>query len=831
MLNFRLLGPLEVRDGEQVLDVRRRKQRALIAALALRPGDVVSADRLVDELWGERAPRTARHALENYVSELRKMFGRDVILTRPSGYELHIQPEQVDVVQFERLVVAARGKAAEERAEILGRALSLFRGPPLADLTFEPFAQTEAPRLAELELGAREELVAAELELGRHGDVVPVLEPLVAAHPFRERFRAQLMLALYRSGRQAEALAAYQDARRILVEELGIDPGEELQELERSILRQDPALRSPPRIAVGTRPPPEATPSLRRPARKTVTVVFAELANLAALADRLDPEPLRAVLNRYLDVVRTAVDRHEGISERLAGDAVLAVFGVPVSHEDDGLRAVRAAVEMREGIGVLNDGLFPEHGVFLEVRTALNTGEVLVGADGEDLATGRAVTVAEQLEREAQSGQILLGEQTYELVRDVVEAEEIEPLASDRDEAPAFRLVELHPDVYGRALRLDSPMVGRRRQLAALAGAFESSVTDRAPHLFTVLGAAGVGKSRLVREFVGSLGDVATVRQGRCLPYGEAITYWPLIEALPEASPGDAGEVSEAVQHVLERLAYERPLVVVFDDLHWADSQFLDLVERVVGSLRGAPILVVCIARPELLDDRPAWAGGRLNASSVLLEPLSEAESERLLDNLLGESDIPEPVRDYIVRTTEGNPLFVEELLATLVDRDVLLRKAGRWTTTEVAAIPLPPTIQALIAARIDRLPDGERVVLELASIDGKRVFHRGVVAELAPGELRPDVDTHLAALVRKELVRPQPADENRFAFRHQLIRDAAYTSMPMQVRADLHERLADLERIGPSIVDIEELVGYHRDQAQRYRAALGSVDENVRPV
>jgi len=831
VLEFRLLGPLEVRDGERLFDVRRKKQRALLAALALRAGDVVSTDRLVDELWGERAPRTARHALENYVSELRKIIGRDVILTRPSGYELHVEPDQVDVVQFERLVAEARGRGAGERAEKLTRALSLFRGPPLADLVFEPFAETEVPRLAELELAAREELVEAELELGRHADVVAVLEPLVAAHPFRERFRAQLMLALYRSGRQAEALAAYQEARRVLVEELGIDPSEELQELERGILRQDPDLRAPPRAREPTVAAPEpAPPPPRRPARKTVTIVFTELANAVALADELDPEPLRAVLDRYLDAARAAVERHGGTCGPVAGDAVLAVFGVPTTHEDDALRAVRAAVEMRDGVGVLNDGLLPEHSVFLEVRTAVNTGEVLVAPNG-DPATGRAVTVAEQLEREARPGQIILGEQTYALLKDVVEAEEVAPPGS----APAYRLVELLPDVHGRTLRLDSPMVGRRRQLAALSAAFESAVTDRAFHLFTVLGPAGVGKSRLVREFVEGLGGIATVLHGRCLPYGEGITYWPLIEAIRDtglAHEHRAEVTPEAVRSLFERLTRDSPLVAAFDDLQWAETAFLDLVEQVAESSREAPILVVCIARPELLDDRPTWGGGKLNASSVLLEPLTEAQSERLMDNLLGESDLAEPVRDYIVRTAAGNPLFVEELLATLVDRDVLLRKAGRWTTTEVAAIPVPPTIQALIAARIDRLPEGERMVLELASIDGKKVFHRGVVAELAPEELRADVDAHLGALVRKELVRPRPPDEDSFSFRHQLIRDAAYESMPMTSRAELHERLADfIERVEPSSVEVDELVGYHRERAQRYRAALGPVDQNVRPV
>ena len=266
----------------------------------------------------------------------------------------------------------------------------------------------------------------------------------------------------------------------------------------------------------------------------------------------------------------------------------------------------------------------------------------------------------------------------------------------------------------------------------------------------------------------------------------------------------------------------------MLDDLHWADAQLLDVLEGAAESSRGAPILLLCVARPELLDDRPGWGGGKVNASSMLLEPLRAAESERLMDNLLGESDLPDSVRDYVVDTAEGNPLFIEELLAMLVDRNILQRDAGRWTTTQVPAIPLPPTIQALIASRIDRLPDDERVVLELASVDATKVFDRSVVVELAPEELRPGADALLAELVRKELIRPQPAEE-RFAFRHQLIRDAAYASMPKQRRAELHERLAGLfERAVPRGADAEELVAYHRDQAQRYRAGLGDVDRNA---
>jgi predicted ATPase len=318
------------------------------------------------------------------------------------------------------------------------------------------------------------------------------------------------------------------------------------------------------------------------------------------------------------------------------------------------------------------------------------------------------------------------------------------------------------------------------------------------------------------------------VLRARCLPYGDAAAFSPLHAALRDAGI-QASELDDPsgtrVQQLLAGLAVEQPLVVVLDDAHWADARLLDAVEFVAESTRESAVLLIALARPELLENRPDWGGGVPNASSVLLEPLTETEADHLVDNLLGESDLPDPIRDYIVRTADGNPLFVEELLATLVDRAILTREAGRWTTTQVEAIPLPPTIQALVAARLDRLPQDERAVVELASIDGA-TFGRDVVAALALREDAVDVDGCLAALVRKELVRPQPGDEDRFAFRHQLIRDAAYESVPMRRRAELHDHLAQiLEDARPRGVDLGDRATLHRDVARRYRSEVGSID------
>ena len=732
MLEIRLLGPLEIRDGDRLLVVPQLKPRALLALLALNAGRAVSKDRLVDGLWGEDAPKTARHALENYVSQLRKLLGAEVVATQSPGYVLRIDADQVDVLRFERLV--REGRANE--------ALALLRGVPLEDIADARFAAAEAARVEELEVAARENVLEAGLGPG----AVAELEQLIARQPYRERLRGLLMLALYRSGRQADALAAYRAARATLVDELGIEPGAELQELERAILRQDPALRGP-----AVQPSAAEPPSRRRAGRKTVTVAVTELS-----PGRGDPEALKRVLDR----AREIAESHGGTLQRTGGSSLTFVFGVPVVHEDDAARAARAAAELRD---VLAD---------LKPQTGVATGEVYV--DAEQTATGEPLSSAEELARSAAPGEILLAPETS-------------------------RLVELHGDT-GRSLRLDSPLVGRERQLLTLRSAFAGAVADRTCHLFTVLGPAGVGKSRLAAELTGELD--ATVLRGRCLPYGEGVTFWALQEAGIE--PSDARDA-------LEARAREKPLVAVFDDLHWAEPAFLDLLEDVAGS-RAAPILLVCLARPELLETRPGWGGGRVNATSVLLESLTDEESARLIDNLLGPSDLPEIVRNWIVSTAEGNPLYVEEMLASLVDQAVLRPSGVGWTTVEMPALSIPPSVQALIAARIDRLPDDERTVLELASVEGTR-FHPEAVAELAQG----GVDAELAALVRKELLRPREGDES-FAFRHQLVRDAAYDSMPKQLRAELHERLAEWLR--PSAGD--EIADYHLDRAAGLRSELG---------
>jgi class 3 adenylate cyclase/tetratricopeptide (TPR) repeat protein len=584
-----------------------------------------------------------------------------------------------------------------------------------------------------------------------------------------------------------------------------------------------------------------------RELRKTVTVIFCDVAGSTALGERLDPESQRGVMARYFEAMKAVIERHGGTVEKFIGDAVMAVFGVPVQHEDDALRGVRAAAEMRQAVTDLNEELEREYGTRLELRIGVNTGEVVTGTE-ERLATGDAVNVAARLEQAAVLSQILLGEETFRLVRDAVEAEEVEPLELKGKSEPvaAFRLVAVLPEapvVPRRAVA----MVGRERELDRLHDAFSQALRDRSCRLFTLLGAAGVGKSRLAHEFVAALED-ATVVHGRCLSYGEGITYWPVVEILKQLlgdeprprlaelgadelaaetilgvlgeaeAVGSTDEIAWAVRKLLEAAADEQPLVVAIDDVHWGEPALLDLIEHTAVLSRDASMLLLCMARPELFDRRPAWAGGKLNATTVLLEPLAAPETDRLIDNLAG-ARIDTELRARISEAAEGNPLFVEEMIALV----------GESPPGEVV---VPPTIQALLAARLDQLDPAERGVLECGSVEG-RTFHQGAVHALAPNEQQ--LTARLTALVRKDLVRPdrtQIAGEDAFRFRHVLIRDAAYDALPKAIRAKLHESFAGwLEEHGRELVELDEILGYHLEQTHRYRGELGPLTDEAGAV
>ncbi len=581
--------------------------------------------------------------------------------------------------------------------------------------------------------------------------------------------------------------------------------------------------------------------------RKTVTVLFCDVTGSTALGEQLDPESLRAVMARYFELARAVVERHGGSVEKFIGDAVMAVFGVPVLHEDDALRAVRAAAELRDRLQGLNDRLERDYGTRLELRIGVNTGGVVTGT-AERLATGDAVNVAARLQQAGRPGEILLGPQTEALVRDSALLEPLAPLELKGKAAAvaAFRLVSVAsttpPPRFGAA------MVGRARELDRLRAAMAQAVTDGSCQLFTVLGAAGVGKSRLSYEFLAGLAGTTIVR-GTCLPYGEGITYWPVVEILKQLLGPDpdrrlaelgldggsgralqallgersdqtsAEEIAWAVRRLLEAEAARTPLVVVLDDIHWGEDAFLDLVDHVADLSRDAPMLLLCMARPELLDHRPNWGGGKLNATTVLLEPLAAADADALAGALLDGIQVDDGLRARILEAAEGNPLFVQEM-------------AGLVRDSPGADVTVPPTIHALLAARLDQLDPTERGVLERGSVEG-RVFHRGAVQALSSSEA--ELGGPLTALVRRELVRPDRAQlpgEDAYRFRHLLIRDAAYDALPKSTRAELHELFATwIGEHGGGLVELDEVVGYHLEQAYRYRAELGPAGEHGRAL
>src|SRR5215218_6638316 len=581
-------------------------------------------------------------------------------------------------------------------------------------------------------------------------------------------------------------------------------------------------------------------------ARKTVTVLFADVTGFTALSERLDPESLEQVMARYFGAMRDVVARHGGTVEKFIGDGFMVVFGVPVVHEDDPMRAARAALEMRAALEPLNEELGRRWDVHLRTHTGINTGEVVVGEsfDGQPLTLGDTVNVAQRLESEAGPGEILLGPATARLLRDAARMTPVDPLRLKGKATPveAFRLECVGPE-RDRTAHRPAELVGRRAELRLLRDAFDAVVAARRPAMVTVTGPAGIGKSRLSRAMTAAVAERATVLVGRCLPYGEGITYWPLAEVVrrltgfpdeaaiaalaapdPDAQriaarvarvagfePGGVTveESQWAVRRLFEIRAAQHPVIVVIDDVHWAEPTLLELLERVWTYAGDVPLMAICNARPELLERHPGWgrAGGR--GATVALGPLAEDEAAALLDRLTAGAGVGAAERDRLLTTAEGNPFFLEQMVAR------------RAEPSGDAAGP-PDTIQALLAARVDALPPAERAVLEVAAVEG-RTFHLGAVAELLGHRDPRRLDALVDALVRRQLIRPSGGElpgERGYRFAHILIRDVAYGLIPKARRADLHERIAAwLEhRAGSSHA---EIVGYHFEQAHRCHAEL----------
>jgi DNA-binding SARP family transcriptional activator len=825
-MEFGILGPIEARDAQGlVVSLQGRRQCALLAILLLHANERVSTRRLIDELWDGETPATAHNALQVHISNLRKVFADGALVTEAGGYRLVVGPDQLDSRRFEQLVAEARRAVAAGRHEDASgqflEALALWRGPALAEFHESRFAAAEIARLEELRSSAAEDRIDAELALGRHAALVTELEALAAEHPLRERLRGQLMIALYRSGRQADALEEFQRARRALVGKLGIEPSVGLKALQAGILRQDSSLDPGSRDGHAWQ--------TGRSDRRTVTVVCAAFT---AGGDR-DPEEAAIATETQLDLAEQIVDRHGGLLLEGSADRVLAVFGLPPSTEEDALRALRSAVELREA---------------LPVGIGLDTGPVLMRSAGPTKpgVVGDVLGEVPRLAYSANSGEVLVGATTKALAGHALR---LRAVRRAQGRKAAWKLLGLTSDAAAIPRHIKRPLVGRERELEQLLAAYETAVREGSAYLYTVLGPAGIGKSRLAAEFRRRVARKASVFVGRCLPYGEGITFWPLAEiveqAVGERAPGalaerlggdeQAGTIAErisgalgagsdiagteetfwAVRRFLEGLARARPVVILIEDLHWGEPTFLDLVDHIAEVAQSAPILLVCLARTELLDKRPTWGGTKLNATSMLLEPLSDHESAELVAQLVKNGSFASSNRARIVEAAGGNPLFIEELVRVTVESGDAREE-----------LPLPPTIQAVLAARLDQLEPEERAIAEAASIVGKEFWLEAVV-ELAGG---PRLEDHLRALVRKDLVRPQASaltGDQSFRFRHLLIRDAAYEAIPKERRADLHQQFGDwLERIAKDrLTEFQEIVGFHLEQAFRYRSELVAVD------
>jgi DNA-binding SARP family transcriptional activator/tetratricopeptide (TPR) repeat protein len=798
-VEFRILGPLEVRDGERVLSLGGARRRAVLGILLLDANRVVSVDSLVDGVWGDTPPASVHASLQNHVSRLREELG-DRLETRAPGYSLRVAPDELDFDRFRRLVADADGAEPAIAAERLREALSLWRGSPLADLAGEP-AGRAAAHLGELRLAALEDRIDADLALGRHAALLPELEELVRQEPYRERLRRQLILALYRSGRQADALEAYTTARRVLVDEVGAEPGRELQELHHAVLRQDPSLDAPADIA----PAPVARARVEE--RRTVTVLAAHVQPDIAPDD---PEARRAVVRDRSDAAQGELERHGASVQVLGGGGVLAVFGVPGAQDDDSLRAVRAALALR-AVGTAQ-------------RVGLATGEVVTG---DPFVAGSPVDQAVALRDTAAHGEVLAEARTWRLVRHAVEA-------SARGESWAIDSVD--PEAAPLPRRLETPLVGRAREIAQISDDFERATREHRPHLVTIFGSPGIGKTRLAVECMQRMRETATAVFAGCRAAAQENTYAPLQELLyglaegdleswihrrlePDADgaqltdwlaaaagaggePGRPEETAWAARRLLAGLAQQRPLLIVLDDVHWAAPAFLDLVESLV-ELGRAPLLVLCLARPDLVDIRPHWGGGRVSSSSILLDALTDEESSALVGRLTDDGNLDRDSRERILAAAEGNPLFIEQLLAAALEGDV---------------DAVPDSIQTLLTARLDRLDDRDRAVAQAAAVCGTS-FTTAEVAEL----VEADPSDSLLTLVRRELVRPGDADDPGgagWSFRHGLIRDVAYGSLTKRRRAELHERLA--ARAIESGRDVDLVAGDHLDRAAQARREAG---------
>jgi DNA-binding SARP family transcriptional activator/tetratricopeptide (TPR) repeat protein len=936
-IDFLILGPLEARRLGRPLKLGSIKHRMLLAKLLLHANQVLSTDELIDTVWGERPPATVRQSLQNHIAALRRVIesagtpaGQPrTLLTRDPGYLLQIDPNQLDLHRFRRMV--DEGRAALESGDpwtaagLLHDAVALWRGPILADVAAAGTGWPELAGVDELEISAVETRIEADLGLGRHADLVGELGSLIRRHPLREHLHGQLMLALYRSGRQADALAAYREARRTLVDELGIEPSVRLQRLEQAVLAQDPALelllpaRSRDEVNVAAarpvdpaRQPPQAraaeaggqSPKPGSAERKLVTVMFAEVDEPPSEAGERDPEDVSSMLDRTLERIRSEIAGFGGRVEHAIGGIIMAVFGVPQTREDDPERAVRAALAVRSA---LSGGV--------ELRIAVATGEALVTpGGGPNRVAGDLVTTCARLQQAAPPGSVLVSEATERATSRVISYGPASLLALSGRARPVTVWSALEPrnrtGIDALAAARPVPLIGRDRELSALLDAFERTRATRTPQMITLTGQAGIGKTRLIAELwhaVEADHDLIAWRQGRSTPYGEGVTFsalgeivkaeagiletdtpdridrkiaqaadyafggdgedaaWVgshlrlLVGAGDERSmqPGRQEEAFAAWRRFLHALAGRRPLVLVVEDLHWAEDALLNFLRSLLeepGGKRGdASMLVVATTRPELLERRPDWARTGNGRTSVQLDPLSADDTTRLLGALLTHHRFPGAIGPHLAATAGGNPLFAEEYVRMLRDRGlraedfaeggVIAPELGGTPGHEPPRpeLPLPETVHAIIAARLDALEPADKAVLHDAAVLGRIGWLGGI--EAIGGHEHANLLRCLKRLEAREFIyeagRSSMAGEREYVFRHVLIRDVAYGQIPRAERSQKHRRAAAwLELLadgstaqGPErrrAANLAELLAYHYGRALSFSRAAGRTDQEL---
>jgi DNA-binding SARP family transcriptional activator len=859
-----LLGPIEAREASGTrLEVPRGRPLTLLALLLTRRDDVVSSDVATEALWPGRPPKDPRNALQLAVSRLRRALAGsaaplaepapDVVVGVAGGYALRLPVGWVDADRFETLAQAGRAQLARnEAADAAGTlrgALGVWRGPAFADVHDEPFAQASIGRLDELRIAAIADRVDADLALRRHAHLVGELETLVGQHPLRERLRAQLMLALYGSGRQAEALAVYRDSRLMLIEELGVEPSRELRDAHEFVLRQGEL----PRPMAGPAPPD--TVRLLAPARRRLlTCLVAVPHDVNMPGSQSDPEAVHATLLDLRSRIAGICDDYHGILRDSEAAAFTIVFGWPHSRESDVLNAVVAAWQLVGGQIGRPAGRSPHQPLPLGVGVA--TGEVVTTpGTGAPFLLGDLAEQAGALARAASRGQVLVASSTWQLVSHAAHGSQAPAgTALPGDHSAAIVLGDVDADAASIQRRWEGPYIGRQAELGLLDEAFNAARIRSAGQFVTLLGEPGVGKTRLSLEFERVVRPDAIVLRGRCRLYDEGVPYRPFQEIIEQAADGAApdewlmsisvgqevrdvilavlgrgqertgGQTHWAIGRVMAAITQRFPAVVIVDDVQHASPEVLDLLEALAEPLRGMPVLMICLARPELLQARPGWVSGWRSARTMMLQPLGEAESRLLLAQLIPEGadgadrGLPAAARSELVATAAGNPLFLEQLARHLQENP------GGQTS-------FPPALHGLLASRLDLLPEDERTLLEHGAVEGD-LFHLESVAA-GPGVGRsaaisgPSLDRALDALIRRDLVAPVVGGgfggRSAVGFRHRLIREATYAMLTRADRARLHEQHADwLSQLTPPELAGPARQASHLEQAHEHLLAIG---------